>query len=173
MGKVEASKSENPLCTVVSVSQFSEFLGLTDRWVRDRIADGYVDRLDHGKVDAMPAAQGVRKYYTDLAEKNRHKRPETSVDEARVKLLELQIEEKENSLISYEDAYGVLCAVSGACYSVLQGAVTRFTRDPDDRERVQGLFDDLCREIAKKAGEAEAALKDEPALSVDEYGETE
>lgn len=129
-GKLLNSESDKVSVTnsihYYSTDEVSVLFGMTPQWVRKLSKEGVIPQVSRGKFDLFPT---IKRYIAYLKEsqkeyigpsdqkkmKARKLKAETEEREARAKLAEIQLDEKENSMISKED---VIKDWSGRCVEV-------------------------------------------------------
>jgi phage terminase Nu1 subunit (DNA packaging protein) len=143
----------------VTAARMAAVLGVTPRWLRILVDEGFAVRTGRGQYDLAGTVQGAlrraaqeRKGDTRLASENR-------VREARAREIELRNLKQDNILIEMEEALAVVDEIVGMFVSELSGLPARFTRDQPERERLEEDIHDLVNRVRARFHEEATSLR--------------
>jgi hypothetical protein len=126
---------------MIPVSQLALLLMVTDRWVRQLQRIGYIPRSENGRVSLVAGVQGYLRHRADARERAAETEAEASLRDARARALELRLAREETQLIPDDEAVAFVRMIVDETMSGMSKLPAQFTRDPDERRRMAGLFD--------------------------------
>jgi len=103
--------------------------------------------------------RGVIAYYEDLQSKNSKTAAASRATEARTREIELRIQERMRDLIPLEDARAVVSEMAALVRAEFQGLPARFTRDMQDRRKLEQEIDGAFDRLSRRAEEAARSLE--------------
>jgi hypothetical protein len=135
-----------PKGNTLSVNQIAALCGRSRQWVFQLVKAGFIAKQAHGNYTLVSVVRGVIDYYEDLQSKN--SRGE----------IELRIKERSRDLIPIEDARAEIADWTSAFRAELQGLAARFTRDMQERRRLEQEIDGALERLSRRTTQAEQAL---------------
>ena len=143
---------------VVNQTEMAEILGVTTRWLRQMATEELVPTEGRGKFKVAAVVQAYAAYLKEGATK---KTGTESLDRLREeKALEIRLnrERKDRTLISIDEAIGVIDDVTGLYVSSLTGLPAQITGVPRERQRLNDIFDIERQRLADRFTERRKAL---------------
>lgn len=143
---------------VVNQTEMAEILGVTTRWLRQMATEELVPAEGRGKFKVAAVVQAYAAYLKEGATK---KTGTESLDRLREeKALEIRLnrERKDRTLISIDEAIGVIDDVTGLYVSSLTGLPAQITGVPRERQRLNDIFDIERQRLADRFTERRKAL---------------
>jgi hypothetical protein len=153
-----ADEGEKPRGNIVSVTQAAALCGRSTQWVHQLAKGGYITKEGHGSYTLVSLVRGVIAYYEDLQSKNSKTAAANRATDARTREIELRIKERSRELIPIEDARAEIADWTSAFRAELQGLAARFTRDMQERRRLEQEIDGALERLSRRTSEAEQAL---------------
>lgn len=146
----------------VGTTELSTILGVTARQVTSLSEQGVIPKAGRGQ---WPLAETVQAYirHKVQSEVGRAKRPVAAgtdrLKDIKARREELKLAREEGVLVPVSDALYIMDVLSGALTLQMNNIPARFTRDLDERDRLQGHIDEALTTIAKKMTECGAELE--------------
>jgi phage-related tail protein len=153
------AETEKPKGSTLSVSQVATLCGRSTQWVQQLVKSGFIEKQAHNKYTLVSVIRGVIAYYEDLQTKNSKAATATRASEARTRQIELKIKKESRELIPLEDAKAELADWTSAVRSEFQGLPARYTRDMQERRRLEQEIDGSFDRLSRRTSEAERALE--------------
>ena len=125
----------------ITADQAVALLGKSRAWFFDRVKEGHIQKEAKGRYTLVRIVRGVMDYYDTLLTKQTKTQAASRVTEARAREVELRIAERERSLIPTDDAIEVVDTIIGAFRQELDSLPAAYTRNIDDRKRLEALID--------------------------------
>lgn len=144
MAKEPASALDASLTT----EQAASLIGVTDRYIRQLMQDGRFKRDANGVLTVFAVVRGYIEAKDQEIEQARLKAADNEVRRAKAKEINLRIAEKERELVPRDEVEALVQLVVGEIVSRLQGLPARFTRDINERRRLEQLVYDIRGEVA-------------------------
>lgn len=139
--------------TAISASDLGNILGISERRVRQLAAEGKIPAPTRGKFDGPACVRAV------LAAA-RADRPESALEKARARAIdararsqEIKIAREEHELIPFDAAMDAFELFSGAVNTAFVTLPARFTRNLEDREKLDDLIFTVRTELSEKLAE--------------------
>ena len=154
-----ARKTADILAQTISVSQAAEMTGLTKRWVQLRVTEGFIEPSGRGRTTLAALGRGIVNYYQDLRNRESNKAAATRGSDARARLTELQIAEREGRLLPIEECEAVVAEIAAKVLSEFSGLGARVTRDLALRRKIETEVDRVLDAIRSHAEKQGAALR--------------
>lgn len=151
--------TSRPRGQTITVSQAAALLGRSDRWVQGLVKAGYIERANRGEYTLVAVIRGALAYYEDQITKNNKAAAATRASEARTREIELRIQERMRDLIPLEDARAVVSEMAALVRAEFQGLPARFTRDMQDRRKLEQEIDGAFDRLSRRAEEAARSLE--------------
>lgn len=146
----------------VSTADLAEILNISARRIQQLAGSGVFRKLGHGEWLLPECVQAfiehkvqseVRKVSkSDIAGGDRLK-------EIKARREELKLAREERELVPLLDAIYAMDQVAGAIVLQMNNVPARFTRDLDERERLQAEIDDALTTVANRIQKCGAALR--------------
>jgi hypothetical protein len=133
---------------IVTAAEAGARMGTSQQWVLELIKQGYVNRAPGGGVVLAEAMAGYIKWLKDDQRRATKSGAESRVRDARAREIELRTARDEQELIPTEEAVAYAQTVVGALVSRLNGLPAQFTRDLDERRRLEAAIDGIRQEVA-------------------------
>lgn len=143
---------------VLTVTQAAALCNRSVPWVQMLAKGGYIAKEAHGKYTLVAIIRGVIAYYEDLQAKSNKASAANRATDARTREIELRIKERSRELIPIEDARAEIADWTSAFRAELQGLAARFTRDMQERRRLEQEIDGALERLSRRTSEAEQAL---------------
>lgn len=143
---------------IVNQTEMAEILGVTTRWLRQMVTEELVPMEGRGK---FKVGEVVQAYAVFLREGATKKTGTESLDRLREeKALEIRLnrERKDRTLISIDEAIGVVDDVVGMFVASLTGLPAQITGVPRERQRLNDIFDTERQRLADRFSERRTAL---------------
>lgn len=151
-------EGEKPRGNTLTVNQVAALCGRSTQWVHQLVKDGFVQKQAKNQYTLVSAVRGVIAYYEDLQTKNSKTASASRATDARAREIELRIKERSRELIPIEDARAEIADWTSAFRAELQGLPARFTRDMQERRRLEQEIDGALERLSRRTSEAERAL---------------
>jgi len=153
-----ADDAEKQTINTLSVGQVAQFCDRSTQWIQQRNKEGFIVKEAHGRYKLVSVVRGVIAYYEDLQAKNNKSAAANRATDARTREIELRIKERSRDLIPVEDARAVVGEMAAAVRSEFQGVPARYTRDMQERRRLEQEIDGAFERLSRRTAEAERAL---------------
>ena len=153
-----ADDGEKQRGNVLTVTQAAALCNRSMPWVQMLAKGGYIVKEAHGKYTLVAIIRGVIAYYEDLQAKSNKAAAANRATDARTREIELRIKERSRELIAMEDARAVVGEMAAAVRSEFQGIAARYTRDMQERRRLEQEIDGAFERLSRRTEEAERAL---------------
>jgi hypothetical protein len=143
----------------LTVSQVAALCGRSTQWVHQLAKAGFVQKQGKNEYALVAVVRGVIAYYEDLQAKNGKTAAANRATEARTREIELRIQERQRDLIPLEDARAVVSEMAALVRAEFQGLPARYTRDMQDRRKLEQDIDGSFERLSRRAEEAARALE--------------
>jgi hypothetical protein len=153
-----ADDGEKQSINTLSVGQIAQFCDRSTQWVQQLAKDGFIAKEAHGRYKLVSVVRGVIAYYEDLQAKSNKAAAANRATDARTREIELRIKERSRVLIAVEDARAVVGEMAAAVRSEFQGIAARYTRDMQERRRLEQEIDGAFERLSRRTTEADRAL---------------
>ncbi len=153
-----ADEGEKPRGTILTLAQVSGLTGRSTQWVHQLVKAGFILKESHGQYTLVGTVRGIIAYYEDLQSKNSKTAAASRATDARTREIELRIKERSRELIPLEDAKAELADWAASVRAEFQGLPARYTRDMQERRRLEQEIDGAFERLSRKTSEAEGAL---------------
>jgi hypothetical protein len=141
----------------IKVEQAAALLRVSVRRVQQLMQEGLIRRDANGVLSIVAVVHGYLDAKDKEIEQIRLKAADNDVRRAKASLLNMSLAEKQRELVPRDEAEEFVQLLIGEVVSRLQGLPARFTRDVNERKRLDGLVGAIRAEvadIARKLGEA-------------------
>lgn len=153
-----ADAEEKPRGNTLTINQAAALFGRSTQWVHQLVNAGFITKEAKNQYTLVALARGVVAYYEDLQTKNTKTASASRATDARTREVELRIKERSRELIPLEDARAVIGEMAATVRAEFQGLPARFTRDMQERRRLEQEIDGAFDRLSRRGGEAERAL---------------
>ena len=143
----------------LTVSQVAALCGRSTQWVHHLAKAGFVQKQGKNEYAIVAVVRGVIAYYEDLQAKNGKTAAANRATEARTREIELRIQERQRDLIPLEDARAVVSEMAALVRAEFQGLPARYTRDMQDRRKLEQDIDGSFERLSRRAEEAARSLE--------------
>lgn len=154
-----ADEGEKPRGNILTINQVASLCGRSTNWVHQLVKDGFIQKQGKNQYSLVALIRGVIAYYEDLQTKNSKTASASRATDARTREIELRIKERSRELIPLEDAKAVVGEMAAAVRAEFQGLAARYTRDMQERRRLEQEIDGAFERLSLRTGEAERALE--------------
>ena len=141
---------KNSIPDSVTAIKLAELIGVTDRTVRTLVSNGVLNYQANGKLDTLQAFRNIITYYRSKERSN------MDVNEKKAILLQMEIDEKNEELISREEQEDWQRLVIGTIANEIEGMPAKTAQtfpelDRDvARERLMTLANELRDNLYKR-----------------------
>ncbi len=142
----------------LSADQAAALVGRSRRWIFDLAQKGFIEKEKGGRFSLLAIVRGVVAYYEAQLQESNKAAAANRATEARTREIELRIKERSRELIPLEDAKAVVGEMATAVKSEFQGLPARYTRDMQERRRLEQEIDGAFERLSRRAAEAERSL---------------
>lgn len=142
-----------------STREAAEACQRSETWVRNLSKRGFLKRGARRKIESEALIRGIIAHYEDLLENGSKKAQANRATDARTRLIELQIAERENRLFPVEESLALVTDIVMAAKAAFVGLPVQFTRDVFERRRLEGMIDDIFSRLSARAGSHEEAIR--------------
>lgn len=153
-----ADEADRPRGNTLTINQAAALFGRSTQWVHQLVNAGFITKEAKNQYTLVSLVRGALAYYEDLQTKNTKTAAASRATDARTREIELRIKERSRELIPLEDARAVIGEMAAAVRAEFQGVATRFTRDIQERRRLEQEIDGAFDRLSRRSGEAERAL---------------
>jgi hypothetical protein len=143
---------------MITVDQAARLIMVTDVWVRQLIKMGFIPKPVKGLVPLVAVVQGYIKFLKDEERRSSKSAADSRVRDARAKEIELRIAREQRELIPTEEALAICSNIVGHTMSRLTGLPAEFSRDLNERRRLEAAIDAIRVEVADLLREYRLAL---------------
>jgi hypothetical protein len=143
----------------LTVHQVASLCGRSTQWVHQLAKAGFLQKQGKNEYALVGVVRGVIAYYEDLQAKNSKTAAANRATEARTREIELRIRERQRDLIPMEDAKAVVGEMAALVRAEFQGLPARYTREMQDRRKLEQEIDGAFERLSRRAAEAVRALE--------------
>ena len=146
----------------VSTADLAEILGVSARRVQQLAGSGVLRKLGHGEWLLPECVQAFVEHKVQSEIRRATKGEANGGDrlkEIKARREELKLAREERELVPLLDAIFAMDQVAGAIVLQMNNVPARFTRDLDERERLQAEIDDALQTVAERIQKCGAALR--------------
>lgn len=143
---------------VISLEVAARLLMIGPERVRQLIKADYIVRVKPGYTTLVSAVQGYIRFLKDEDRKNTKTAAASRATEARTREIEMRIAERSRALIPMEDAQAVVMQLATIVRAELAGLPARYTRDKEERRRIENEITGSLDRIRAASEEAGASL---------------
>lgn len=148
-----------PSAGVVTAEILSKLLMLSDRHLRQLVADGWIAKNPDGKYTTVGGVQGYIRYLKDEARRGMATTAKSRTNDARAKEIELRIAVQERKLVNLDETLTLVDDIAGVLRAELEGLAAGVTRDRELRHRIEERIEGAFSRSAKRLKEHAAALR--------------
>ncbi len=146
----------------VSTADLAEVLGVSARRIQQLAGAGVLRKLSHGEWLLPECVQAFVEHKVQGETKRLGKaegKSEDRLKEIKARREELKLAREERELVPLADAIYAMDQVVGTVTLELNNIPARYTRDLDERERLQLEVDDVLTTVADRVEKCGAALR--------------
>lgn len=132
----------------LGLTEAARLIGKSPQWVRELVKGGYIKQPERGRYLATSVAQGALKFREDEDRRASKSAAASQRDDAKTRLLNIQIAERERKLIAFEEAEGVIDELVGDFKAALAGLPARVAKDPILRDQIERECDALLAKLS-------------------------
>lgn len=154
-----ADDSDRPKGQTISVTQAAVLLNRTGRWVQNLVAGGFIAKSKRGQYSLVEVVRGALAYYESQLEKSTKAAAASRVTDARTRLIEINIAERQRELIPVEDAKAAMGEFAACVRTELTGLPARLTRNASERRKLEQEVDATLRRLSAQAGKSAVAME--------------
>lgn len=144
---------------LITVAQTSKLLMVTDQWLRQLVAKGYLPKSVKGKYPLVAAVQGYIRWLKDEERRTSKVQVESGLKAARQREVELRIAEREGRLVEMEEVEALFAHVLATLRAELTGLPAAVTRDIGLREEIENYLNGAFARSEGKFREAGQTLR--------------
>jgi hypothetical protein len=133
---------------VLGRPQAAALTGRSPQWVDALVDGGFVEMDGRNQYAVGKLVRGIIAYYDDLKSKSTKAAAANAATLARTREIELRIAERLRELIPVEDAKQVVMEMAALIKAEFVGLPARYTRDMDERRRLEQEIDGSFERIA-------------------------
>lgn len=175
-GSARATAPAQPLpgseaAATIAIDVAAKLLMVTPEWVRRLTKDGWIAKTDRGRYRVVDVVQGYIRFLKDEARRATKTASHTRLQEIRARKEELAVAQTERELVPLADAMTLVDEVAGAVVARVNAIPARFTRNIEQRARLQQEVDEALAEVADRIGKLGHAFRsgrDDPAADEEE-----
>lgn len=155
----------------ISTADLAEVLGVTERRIQQLAGAGVLRRQAHGEWVLPESVQAFLEYRLQSEIRKVTKGVANGADrlkEIKARREELRLARDERELVPLVDAIFAMDQLAGTLALEVNNVPARFSRDLDERDRLQAEIDDVLKTVASRIQKCGAALR--ASLDVDPPG---
>lgn len=146
------------LDAVITRDQAAELLGMEPGSVSRFTKEGWIKKSG-AKYQLRQVVDGYVSFLKDENRRGSQSASRNRVTDARAQEIELRIAQKGRQLIELTEATDALDVVVGKFRSEIEGLPARFTRDLEQREKLETEVNGILTRISKELGQQARALQ--------------
>ena len=146
----------------VSTADLAEILGVTARRLQQLAGAGVLRKLSHGEWLLPECVQAFMDYRLRNEARKAEKvggTPDDKLKAIKAKREEVKLARELRELVPLADAIFAMDEVAGAVALEVNNIPARYTRDLDERERLQVEIDDVLQTVADRVAKCGEALR--------------
>jgi len=143
----------------VRVEQAAALIRVSVRRIQQLQQEGWIKRDENGVLSIISVVHGYLDAKDKEIEQIRLKAADNDVRRAKASLLNMSLAEKQRELVPRDEAEEFVQLLIGEVVSRLQGLPARYTRDVNERKRLDQLVGAIRSEVADIAGKLGAAFR--------------
>ena len=146
----------------VSTADLAEILGVSARRIQQLAGSGVLRKLGHGEWLLPECVQAFVEHKVQSEIRRLSKTEATGADrlkEIKARREELKLAREERELVPLTDAIFAMDQVASVVVLQINNVPARFTRDLDERERLQAEIDDVLKTVADRVQKCGTALR--------------
>lgn len=155
----DEEKKEQSQAGMITVAQASKLLMVTDQWLRQLAAKGYIPKAVKGKYPLVAAVQGYIRWLKDEDRRSSKTAAESGLKAARQREVELRIAEREGRLVEMDDVEAAFSHIVGTFRAELDGVPAAVTRDRVLRAEIETAVNGALTRLENRLREAGEALR--------------
>lgn len=146
----------------VSTEDLAEILGVTARRIQQLAGAGVLRRQSHGEWVLPESVQSFMEHRLQSEIRKANRGVAAGADrlkEIKARREELKLAREERELVPLADALFAMDQVAGTLALEVNNVPARYTRDLDERDRLQAEIDAVLSTVADRIAECGAALR--------------
>lgn len=146
----------------VSTADLAEILGVSERRIQQLAGAGVLRRQAHGEWVLPESVQAFLEYRVQNETKRLTKGATNGADrlkEVKARREELKLSREERELVPLADAIYAMDQIAGTLALEVNNVPARYTRDLDERDRLQAEIDDVLATVADRIQKCGQALR--------------
>ena len=146
----------------VSTADLAEILGVSARRIQQLAVAGVLRRQSHGEWVLPESVQAFVEHKVQSEIKRLSKGEANGADrlkEIKIRREALKLAREERELVPLADAIYAMDQVAGTVALQVNNIPARYTRDLDERDRLQAEIDDVLKTVADRIEKCGAALR--------------
>ena len=153
------SEADNELpAGVITTAQAAKLLMVSEAWLGRLVKEGYISKLDRGRWNLISVVQGHIRFLKDEERRGSKSAAHTRIQDIRAERLDLQLRAERRELVPLDDARLVLDTAAAEMRAKLMAIPPAFTREVEERRKLEALVVDALNEIADAMDQKAAAL---------------
>ena len=127
---------------LISLATASVLVGLSPRRIQQLQQQGFIPApVKRGQYALVGLVQGVLHYYRDENRNATKTAAASRKDDARTRLLDLEVAEREHRLIDIDEALAVVDEIMATCRTAMESIAPRVTSDLVLRDKIDTVVD--------------------------------
>ena len=144
---------------VITTAQAAKLLMVSEAWLGRLAKEGYIRKLDRGRWNLVSVVQGHIRFLKDEERRGSKNASHTRIQDIRAERLDLQLRAERRELVPMDDARLVLDTAAAEMRAKLMAIPPAFTREVDERRKLEAVVVDALNEIADAMDQKAAALE--------------
>jgi len=145
--------ADQPQTGTLPIGQAALLLMISEERIRQLQKASYIPRSEKGRVPLVGAVQGYIRFLKDDERRASKTAADSRVRDARAREIELRTAKEEAELVPFDEAQHFVNGVIGLFMSLLNGMPAEFTRDVDERRRLEAILDRVRSQVDAKLAE--------------------
>jgi phage terminase Nu1 subunit (DNA packaging protein) len=154
--KAKAKAAPKLAGLIVPLQTLAKLMGVTPARVHQLEREGIIVKLGRDQYDALDCLPRFIAYVREENKRNTKGEAAKKVHDVKAREIEIRIAKEEGRLIDLEDVEAVMSETYGAFRSEMDGLPAAFTRDLDQREKLERLIHGSFDRVRRRLDEAKA-----------------
>ena len=142
-----------------TAAQAAKLLMVSEAWLGRLAKEGYIKKLERGRWNLVAVVQGHIRFLKDEERRNNKSAAHTRIQDIRAERLDLQLRAERRELVPLDDARLVLDTAAAEMRAKLMAIPPAFTREVEERRKLEALVVDALNEIADAMDQKAEALE--------------
>lgn len=157
------SRVHEDLNRLITIPEAAAALDCSEQWIRKLCRDGWIDKPVRGRVSFQGATTGYLRYLDDVNARHAAKvAKESTLNEAKARLLELRIKQKDEQLIDVEECKEMLAFVVATLRECFAEFPQRCTDDPALQAKLRAEIDAILAQAEARYRKSMAEITGRP-----------